>query len=288
MQSTTIADKMIATFKLMDIYGESFHDKARKELALNTKVSVGKKDGLITVAVEDTDPVRAAAMANQYVDELRHLTAGLAITEAQQRRVFFEKQMLDVKAKMVAAQTALQDSGFTLGALKSEPRAAAEGYGRLQAEVTASEIRLRTLRAAFGETTPEVQQELTHLQALHEQLRALEQSNAPPPDATGPDYVGKYREFKYQETLFELMARQYELARVDESRDGAVFQVVDPAKPPEHKARPQRIVFAIGGAVGALVLYSLWIIGRSRFRATFQDPVRGERWRLLIAAMRRA
>ena len=283
MESTTVRDRMIEQFKLMDVYGAQFHDAARHKLSTRSVISVGKKDGLISVLVQDTDPARAAAMANQYVEELRRLTSVLAVSEAQQRRVFFEKQLQEVKAKLTAAQSALQDSGFTLGALKSEPRAAADGYAKLHAEETASEIRLQTLRSSFADTAPEIQAELTKLQALRSQLHDLEVSTVPAD--TQPDYVGKYREFKYQETLFDLMARQYELARVDESREGALIQVVDPAKAPEHKVKPRRLYFLIGGAVGATVLYLLAIYGRLRYRAALSDPENARRWTRLRSAL---
>jgi len=260
MQSATVRDRLIDKFHLMEVYGAKFHDAARHTLGTRSQISVGKKDGLISVIVEDTEPARAAALANDYVDELRRLTSVLAVSEAQQRRMFFEKQLQDVKSRLTAAQTALQDSGFNLGALKSEPRAAAEGYAKLHAEETASQIRLQTLRNSFADSAPEVQTEATRLQALRNQLRDLEVSVAPA--SPQPDYVGKYREFKYQETLFDLMARQYEIAKVDESREGALIQVVDTAKVPERKIRPRRIVFLAGGAVAATALYLLLIHAR--------------------------
>ena len=283
MQSTTVRDRMIERFKLFEVYGTEFHDAARRTLAQRSQISIGKKDGLISVIVQDTDPARAAAMANQYVEELRRLTSVLAVSEAQQRRVFFEKQLQDVKTRLVAAQSALQDSGFSLGALKSEPRAAADGYAKLHAEATASEIRLQTLRSSFADTAPEVQTELTKLQALRGQLRDLEASTSPA-DAQ-PDYVGKYREFKYQETLFDLMARQFELAKVDESREGALIQVVDPARVPEHKIKPRRTYFLIGGMLAATALYLLVIHGQTRYRAALRDPEQVRRWSRLRSAL---
>jgi uncharacterized protein involved in exopolysaccharide biosynthesis len=283
MQSTTVRDRMIEQFKLMDVYGVHFHDAARRTLAQRSQIGVGKKDGLITVSVQDTDPTRAAAMANQYVEELRRLTSVLAVSEAQQRRVFFEKQLQDVKAKLTAAQSALQDSGFTLGALKSEPRAAADGYAKLHAEETASEIRLQTLRSSFADSAPEVQTELTRLQALRSQLHDQELST-PPADAQ-PDYVSKYREFKYQETLFDLMARQFELAKVDESREGALIQVVDPAREPEHKVHPRRIMFLAGGAIAGTAAYLLLIFGRLRYQAVLRNPEDARRWSRLRSAL---
>lgn len=266
MQSVTVADRLIDQFKLLAVYDVKFRQDARKALAERSQISVGKKDGLISVSVEDTNPQQAADMANQYVEELRRMTSVLAVSEAQQRRVFFEKQLQDAKTRLTAAQTVLQDSGFNAGALKAEPKAAAEGYARLRAELTAAEIRLQTLRSNMAEGTPEVRQLATTVQALRSRLAEQERSDVEKGTATpGANYVSKYREFKYQETLFELMARQYELARVDESREGALIQVVDVAAPGERKIKPKRSMFALGSAVAGTMLLGLFLVARQRF-----------------------
>ena len=259
MQSVTLSDRIVDQFKLMAVYDVAFRVEARKELAANVRISFGKKDGLITVDVDDKSPQRAADIANRYVDELRRITSNLAVTEAQQRRLFFERQLQLSKDRLVIAQQALQASGFNPGALKAEPKAAAEGYARLKAEATATEVRLQTLRGSLAEDTPEVRQQKTALAALREQLSRAEQATD---TSGGPDYIGKYREFKYQETLFELYARQFELARVDESREGALIQVVDPALPPEKKSKPKRASIALGTMLGVALLLSAWVLLR--------------------------
>ncbi len=262
MQSVTVADHLIDKFKLLTAYDVRFRQDARKVLAERTQFLVGKKDGLISVSVEDADPQQAADMANQYVEELRHLTQVLAVTEAQQRRAFFEKQLQEAKARLTVAQVALQDSGFNAGALKAEPKAAAESYAKVRAELSTAEIRLQSLRSNLAEGAPEVRQLTTTVQALRSRVAEQERSDVGS-RTDSPNYVGRYREFKYQETLFELMARQYELARVDESREGALIQVVDTAAPAEKKVRPKRMMFALGFAmVGTLLLGAYLIVGR--------------------------
>jgi capsule polysaccharide export protein KpsE/RkpR len=269
MQSATVSDRLIDQFKLMQAYEREFRVDARKDLAANVRIGVGKKDGLITVEVDDKSPQRAADIANRYVDELRRMTGALAITEAQQRRAFFERQLQQTRDKLTAAQLALQASGFSQGALKAEPKAAAEGYARLRAEVTAAEVRLQTMRGNLVDETPEVRQLQATLSALRAQLAKLEQAG----DSNGgPDYVGKYREFKYQETLFELFARQYELARVDESREGALIQVVDVATPPEKKSKPKRAIVAVVTTLGALLLLATFVLVRNSWRQRRMRP----------------
>jgi uncharacterized protein involved in exopolysaccharide biosynthesis len=262
LQSDTVTDRLIDRFGLMKVYDFKYRDSTRKKLLKRSAIAAGKKDGLITVTVEDSDPKRAAAMANQYVEELRRVTSSLAVTEAQQRRLFFQNQMQDAKAKLAEAQAALQQSGFGNGALNAAPQTAAAGYARLRTELASAQVRLATLQGSLAPGAPEVHQQATMVAALQDQLRQLETSaNAA---ANGPDYVTKYREFKYEETLFELMAKQYELARVDEAKEGALIQVVDPAQPPERRSFPRRLYFAAGGALAGLFLASLLLVVRER------------------------
>ena len=264
MQSVTVSDRLIERFKLMEAYDSKFRVDARKELSKNVRIALGKKDGLINIEVDDTNPQRAADIANRYVDELRRVTAGLAVTEAQQRRMFFEQQLQQSRERLVQAQQALQASGFNPGALKAEPKAAAEGYARLKAEVTAAEVRLQVTRGSLTDGAPEVRQQQATLNALREQLARTEQAAAP---AGGPDYIGRYRDFKYQETLFDLYARQFELARVDESREGTLIQVLDTATAPERKSKPKRAITAAGTALAvALVLVAWVLMRRSMYR----------------------
>jgi uncharacterized protein involved in exopolysaccharide biosynthesis len=269
LQSATVSDRIIDDFKLMTVYDYEYRYKAREELADNVRISIGKKDGLITIEVEDESAQRAADMANRYVDELRRMTANLALTEAQQRRLFFEGQLNQTRTRLTQAQQALQSSGFSQGALRADAKASAEGYARLRAEVTAAEVRLQTLRRSLADSAPEVQQTLSALTALRSQLNRLESAA----DSNGaPDYVSKFREFKYQETMFELFARQYELARVDESREGALIQVVDEAKPAERKAKPRRATISILAALAALVAAVAFLLGRQAFVNASRNP----------------
>jgi uncharacterized protein involved in exopolysaccharide biosynthesis len=261
MQSQTIEDRLVDQFKLKEIYKEDYKVDARKTLEKRTRVAVGKRDGLITVEVDDNDAARAAQIANQYIVELRRLTAGLAVSEAQQRRVFFEGLLAESRNKLASAQLALERTGVSAGALRSEPKSAAESYGRLKAQITASEVRLQIMRVGLAEGTPELRAQTTELAALRAELARMEQTQTTP---SSSDYIGKLREFKYHEALFELFARQYELARVDESREGSLIQVVDAATPPEKRSWPKRYLMAIGGAFGMLCLAAVWVMGRAR------------------------
>lgn len=257
MQSRTVSDRLIDRFSLMQVYGSEMRFQARQRLQDNVQIALGKRDGIISVAVDDHDPERAAAIANQYVVELRKLTGALVLTEAEQRRAFFERELNETKDRLTQAQRALEGSGFSSGALRAEPRAAAEQYARVRTEVTAAEVRLQTLRRSLADSAPEIQRQQAELAALRRQLQRLEATAPGPADA---DYIGRYREFKYQEGLYDLFSRQYELARLDESRENAQIQVIDSAVTPEWKSRPKRALVALIAAVAALGLVVLGIL----------------------------
>lgn len=264
MQSVTVSDRIIGQFKLLDVYNVTFGVDARKKLANNARFRFSKRDGLVTVEVDDTSPQRAADMANRYVEELRRLTGTLDLTEAQQRRAFFERHLKASREQLAQAQQALESSGLGTGALKAEPKAAAEAYARLRAEATAAELRLTLARGSMAESTPEVRQQLAVVSALRDQLALAERATEP---TGGPGYVGKYREFKYREALFEIYARQFEVARADESRESALIQIVDPATPPERKSSPQRAVIAIMTTLAAALLLAVWVFFRHATRS---------------------
>jgi uncharacterized protein involved in exopolysaccharide biosynthesis len=263
MQSVSVQDRLVEQFDLLEVYDRQYRFQARRQLGENTRVAIGKRDGLISVEVDDTSPKRAAGLANAYVDELRRMSSVLAVSEAQQRRVFFDKELKEARDQLATAQQSLQATGFNPGALSAEPRSAADNYARLKAQVTAAEVRTQVLRGNMVDGAPEMQRQLAELSALRSQLARLEQSASA---SAGPDYLTKYREFKYRETLFELFARQYEIARVDESREGALIQVVDPAQVPEYKSKPKRSLIAIAATVLSLLSIGLFILMRNSWR----------------------
>lgn len=288
LQSENIADRIVDKFALMKLYDARYRFNARASLAKNTRIALGKKDGLITIEVDAQSPQLAADIANNYVSELRRLSSELVLSEAQERRAFYESKLKQTRAALQAAQEALQRSGFDAGALKAEPRAASEAYARIRAEITSAEIRLQTLRRAFAESAPEVQQQLTMLSALRIQAEKLESTSDGGRGDVG--YVAAYREYKYQEGLFEAFSKQFEMARLDESREGSSIQVIDPAGVPEYKSRPKRAALAISVALGALLSMLTGVAIAHWWRAGLRDPHTGPRLQRLsqVAGIRRS
>lgn len=269
LKSESVADGMVDRFDLVARYHDNLRVDARASLGARSRFSSGK-EGLILLEVDDTDPVFAADMANGYVSEFKKVLARMAVTEAQQRRAFFEKQLMEASEKLKSAEMALQDSGVGLSALKSSPEATISRLAAIQGQVTAQEIRLGSMRGYLAESAPEFKQGLADLAAMRAQLAKIEQSSATPSKG-GSEYLGHYRDFKYYQTLFELFSKQFELAKIDEAREGAVIQVLDVARPPERKSKPKKAELAAITALAVGFLLLLFVFIRNALRQTGAD-----------------
>ncbi len=265
LKSATLQEALIERFKLQERYDEKYKSDTRKALTDRAK-AVSGKDGLITLEVDDKDPQFAADLANAHIEELSKLLGKLAVTEAQQRRLFFEKQLQRTKDNMVAAEQELRATGVSDVVLKSSPASAVSAVATIKAQITAQEVKLGSMRSYLAETAPEFRQAMADLANLRNQLAKQEKDEPTQTKSTGGDYISKYREFKYQETLFELFAKQYEVARVDEAREGAVIQVLDPAQPPERKSKPKKALIAVIATLATGFALLLFVFVRQAVR----------------------
>jgi tyrosine-protein kinase Etk/Wzc len=254
VKSRTVADRIIDRFNLMKLYDAEYREDARKKLIEDTLEAESDKDsGIITVSIEDKDPKRAADMANAFVEELRNLTKGLAVTEASQRRLFFEEQLKDTKMALVKAEEEMQGFQEKTGALQVEEqtKAVIEGIAYLRAQIAAKEVQLRVMRTYATAQNPDLQRAEDELKGLKEELGKLEAKGGSGHDPliptgrmpeVGTEYVRKLRDLKFYEDLYELLTKQYEAAKLDEAKDAAVIQVIDKALPPEKKAKPKSVL----------------------------------------------
>ena len=285
MKSVSVQDALIERFQLVERYKAKMKTDARLALTGNTRIASGK-DGLISVEVDDKDPQFAADLANAHVEELHKLLGRLAVTEAQQRRLFFEKQLAQTKDNLVKAEQALKSTGVNSSALKSTPAAAVETVARLKAMISAQEVKLASMRGYLSESAPDFKLALNELAAYRAQLAKAEENE--PASTSATDYVARYRDFKYHETLFELFAKQYELARVDESREGAVIQVLDVAQPPERKSKPKKALIAIIATLATGFALLLWVFVRQALRNASASPETSEKLQTLRMGWRKA
>jgi uncharacterized protein involved in exopolysaccharide biosynthesis len=272
LKSRSVFDAIVQRFDLKELYEAMYLEDARKALEQRTRVMAGVKDGIISIEVDDHDPKRAAAIANAFVEELRNLTKTLAISEAAQRRLFFEEQLAQAKDNLTTSEIALQGSGVSEATLRTVPQSALEALARLKAQITAQEIKLASMRTFMTDAHPEYRLAIQELFALRTELSKAEQSNPVKAVGNGVEYIAKYRDFKYHETLFELMAKQYELARLDEAREGAVIQVVDAAQPPERKSKPKKAQIAVITTLAMFLLTLLAVFGRHALRNVATNP----------------
>ena len=257
VKSRTIADRIIDRFNLIKLYDTEYREDARKQLIEDIlQAETDKDSGIISIGVEDKDPKRAADMANAFVEELKNLTKGLAVTEASQRRLFFEEQLKDTKMALVKAEEEMQGFQEKTGALQvdAQTKAVIEGIAMLRAQIAAKEVQLKVMRTYATAQNPDFQRAEDELNGLKAELGKLEAKGGSGHDTiiptgrmpeVGTEYVRKLRDLKFYEDLYELLTKQYEAAKLDEARDAAVIQVIDKAIPPEKKAKPKRILMIL-------------------------------------------
>lgn len=256
LKSRTVADSIISRFDLQKLYDEETMVQTRKQLERNTSISAGK-DGLITIEFDDEDPKRAATVANAYVAGLQKLTQNLAVTEAAQRRLFFEQQLKQAKEDLTTAEVAMKVTQEKTGLIQldDQGRAIIEAVATLRAQIAAKEVELRAMRSFATEQNSEYIRNQQQLAGLRSELTKLERSHiggggdilvptGKVPEA-GLEYVRRFRDIRYHETIFELLAKQFEVAKIDEAKEAAVVQVVDEAVPPDRKSRPRRSVIVV-------------------------------------------
>ena len=265
LRSRTVADDLIDRFSLMSVYKEKIRDYTRKKLESATDIRAGTKDGIISISVDDRDPRRAAGLANGYVDELEKLTKTLAVTEAGKRRLFFEREVKMASDELANAEVALKQTQEKTGLilLDSQSRAMIESLASLRARVAAQEVLVQQIRTFAAPENPELIREEKALEALRDQLSRLEGGqgkrlfadvpieNVP---TAGLEYVRKYRDVKYHEALFELLAKQYEAAKLDEARDSLIVQQLDKAIVPERRSWPPRTALVLASTLLALIV----------------------------------
>jgi tyrosine-protein kinase Etk/Wzc len=297
LQSRTVEDAMVQHFGLMQEYHQKYLSDARKAFESHAAVDGSGKDGLIHISVEDRDPRRAAELANGYVDQFRDLSQHLAITEASQRRLFFQQELEQAKNNLANAEEALEQTEQKTGVIQpdSQERALIESAASLRAQITAREVQIQGMQTyATGENSEliQAQQELAGLRAQLAKLGGSEDTSGNEfmipkglVPKTGMEYVRKLRDVKYYETIFDILARQFEVAKLDEAKEGAVIQVVDPAIPPDRKSFPKRGLIVIAAiALGFFfgIFIALFQVGLQRLEG---NPESSKRISLLKQAL---
>jgi uncharacterized protein involved in exopolysaccharide biosynthesis len=293
LKSRTVADNLIARFKLTERYETEKQDDTRKSLSEVVNINAGK-DGIITITADDEDPKFAADLANAHVEELYKLTQNLAVTEASQRRLFFEKQLKKAKDELAGAEVAFKQTQERTGVLQidAQGKAMIEAVGAIRAQIAAKEVEMGAQRTFATEQNPDYLRTQQELIGLRAQLGKYEKGGESDLLATGKlpaaglENIRKLRDVKYYETLYELLARQYEMSRVDEARDASIIQVLDKAVAPDRKSKPKRALIVILTAFGVGFLAILIAFVRESMGKAKQDPEQASRLANLRASLR--
>jgi len=256
LQSRSVLDGVISKFDLMKLYEEDNLIDTREELKDNIKVDTDPKSGIVTVSVYDKDPKRAANMANAFIDELKKLSSGLAISDAAQRRLYYEEQLKATKLNLEKAEEALKAFGEKTGVLQVEEQGKAvfEGIAALRAQIAAKEVEIKVMKSYSTPNNPDLQKLEDALSALRSEANKLEAKGGSGFDplmsagrmpAAAMEGLRLMRDVKFNEKLFEMLMALYETAKLDEAKTASIIQVVDTAIPSDKKAKPKRALLVL-------------------------------------------
>lgn len=284
-KSQIVEDAVIQRFNLQAEYHKKLLSDTRKVFEKRASVDGGAKDSLIHIAVQDHDPRRSAEIANGYVDEFRTLSQHLAIGEAAQRRLFLEGQVDQSKKHLADAEEAMKNTQQKTGLieLNSQARALIESASYLRAQIAAKQVQIQGMKAYATDQNPAVAQAEQELGGLRAQMQNLTGSQdvdgmiIPKGQVTeaGLEYVRKLRDVKYYEAEFALLAKQLEIARLDEAREGSMIQVVDPAFTPDKRSFPHRSLIVLASSGAGLFLGILIVLILARFAELQSNPQTG-------------
>jgi uncharacterized protein involved in exopolysaccharide biosynthesis len=296
LMSRTVEDATVQHFGLMQEYHARYLSVARKAFEDHATVDGSSKDGLIHISVEDLNPQRAADIANGYVDQFRDLSQHLAITEASQRRLFFEQELEKAKDNLADAEEALKRTELSTGVIQpdSQARALIDSATSLRAQITAREVQIQGMQTYATAGNAQLVQAQRELEGMRAQLAKLggseeDTSGLIVPKGRVPEasleYIRKLRDVQYYQTIFDILARQLESAKLDEAKEGALIQVVDLAVPPDKRSFPRRSLIVIcSTSVGFLfgVFVALFQAGYRRMK---DDPEATLKFHLLSRAL---
>lgn len=205
LKSRSIMEKIAKRFDLQKVYEQETMTDTLTELGGSVTINSGK-DGVIGVEVSDKDPQLASNIANAFIEELNKLMQNYSLTDASQKRTFFEQQLRQSKDKLTDAEQVLDKTPIT----------------------------------SLG-------------------------------------YLDAIRNLKYQEAVWEILAKQFEMSKMDEAKDFPLIQVLDKAVPPEKKSKPKRGLIVIMATLVAFFIAVIWAFVRDVLTRSAKDPEQAER-----------
>lgn len=293
LKSETVKDPIIDKFKLLDTYHARMRSGVYARLDSVVLITTGKKDGIITIAVDSEDPKLAAALANAYVDELGRMVARLNMTDAGENSSFLEKRITEARADLVRAEEALKQFQVKNKAISvtDQAKASIEGIAQLRGDLAAKEVQLAALKSQLTDSSQEVKAAKATIGNLRSQIAKLEgtgsSSSLPSIGAMpeiGQQYLRLMRDFKIQESVLEMLSKQYEVSKLTELKDVSSFKVIQKAKVPEVKSKPRRGFIVVLTSVTVFLLMILFVFVQYLFNSQNEEDIR--RWRELVGNLR--
>jgi capsule polysaccharide export protein KpsE/RkpR len=283
LKSSTVQDDLINRFDLRKVYRDRYMKDAREDLADYTDIDEDRKNGIITVTVSDRSPERAMRLARAYVEKLNSLMADLDTSAAHRERVFLDTRLKKVKDDLDQASKEMSDfssQNLTLD-VKEQGKAIVAGVATLEGQLIAAESQLSGLQQIYTPNNVRVKSIQARVDELRLKLAQL-RGNGPPSSETdgnndvgisiaalpklGLTYYDLYRRVKIQETVFEILTKQYELAKVNEAKELPTIRVLDEAALPESKSTPKRFLIILIGTLLVGILATAYVVGAARIR----------------------
>jgi capsule polysaccharide export protein KpsE/RkpR len=303
LHSGTVSGHLIDRFDLVRVYRKRYKVDAAKYLAHHTTIVDDKKTGVVTITVVDEDPRRARDLAQAYLDELNQMVARTATSSARQERLFLERRLASVQGDLERAQLELSDFSSTHSTvdIKEQTRAMVDAAAKLQGQLVASQAELGSLKQIYGDGNVRVraaqssvdllQRELQEMSGTDAQLTTGAEATSNPDQPYPPlrqlprlavPYADLYRRVKVQETVYELLTQEYELARIQEAKDIPAVQVIDAPGIPEKKSFPPRLIVALGLTLVCEVAAAAFLLMKKSWNAMSEDDSR----KILLREMR--
>ena len=294
LRSGTVSGSLLDKFQLQQVYGKLYRIDAAKKLARRTSITEDKRSGVITITVEDPDPRRARDLAQGYLDELNLLVNRTNTSSAHQERVFIERRLAGAKDDLERAQKDMSEfaSTHTTIDIKEQTRATVEAAARMQAQLIVEQSELDSLRQVYGDENVRVRSARVRMADLQRELTKLSGTSAPLPaddsqeDTSSPaldkasaiypplrqiprlavPYADIYRRIRVEETVFEMLTQQYEIARIQEAKEIPVVRVIDSPGIAEKKSFPPRALFTLLLTLLSVSVAAASIVIRRRWR----------------------
>ncbi len=283
LNSRTVADDLIQSFHLQQVYRRRTLVDTRKALVRHTHIEA-TKGAMIRISVDDHDVRRAAALANAYVDELYRVNQHLALTSGAQRRLFLEQQVSAESASLAKAEEAFQEIQQRTGVIQlaGQEEITLRSIAQLRAEISAKEVQIEQLRTMVTEQNGQLQLLESGLGALREQLRKAENDSGGASDSyfvsagripqAGLEYLRRLRDLRYHEALFETLSKQYELARIEEAKAPPIIQVVDRAIVLDKRSWPPRTLLVLLALLTSGILLAMGVLLKEKWAGMVSEP----------------